>query len=68
MLRIEGIEYLDEKEIAEMKETNRIHTAGVGTDYKAGMQIIKVWINKHGCICVKLKNGQWYHYKNFGWY
>ena len=66
---IEGIEKLTEEQKKLMFEVNALHTNCVGNDYKAGMQITKVWIDDNNTVCVKLLNGEWYHYtSNQKWY
>ena len=66
---IEGIEKLTEEQKKLMFEVNALHTNCVGNDYKAGMQITKVWIDDSNTVCVKLLNGEWYHYtSNQKWY
>ena len=66
---IEGIEKLTEEQKKLMFEVNALHTYCVGNDYKAGMQIVKVWVNDKGIVCVRLLNGDWYHYAtNLTWY
>ena len=61
---IEGIEKLTEEQKQLMFTVNALHTDCVGNDYKAGMQITKVWIDDNNTVCVKLLNGEWYHYTN----
>ncbi len=52
-----------------MNKTNKLHTEIVGLDYKKGMEIIETWIDENDCVCVRLKNGEWYHYSKDGtWY
>ena len=45
-----------------MYEVNELHTQCVGIDYKEGMQITEAWIDEKNCVCVRLANGEWYHY------
>ena len=66
---IEGIEKLTEEQKKLMFEVNALHTSCVGNDYKAGMQIVKTWVNYEGIVCVRLLNGDWYQYTtNLTWY
>ena len=66
---IEGIEKLTEEQKKLMFEVNALHMSCVGNEYKAGMQITKVWINDSNTVCVRLSNGEWYHYtSNQKWY
>ena len=68
-LTIEGIETLTDKQVEHIFRVNDIHRACVGNDYKADMLIKKVWVNEAGITCVKLKNGECYHYlENGKWY
>lgn len=57
-----GIDSLNEEQKELMFRVNDLHTKCVGNEYKEGMQIVRVWINDNGTVCVKLKNGEWYHY------
>ena len=59
---IKGIEKLTEEQKDLMKKTNELHTKIVGMDYKEGMEIIETWIDENNTVCVRLKNGEWYHY------
>lgn len=66
---IEGIEKLTEEQKKLIFEVNALHTSCVGNDYKAGMQIVKTWVNDKGIVCVRLLNGDWYHYtSDCKWY
>ena len=66
---IEGIEKLTEEQKKLMFEVNALQTSCVGNDYKAGMQIVKTWVNDKDIICVRLLNGDWYHYTTaYKWY
>ena len=66
---IKGIEKLTEEQKDLMNKTNKLHTEIVGLDYKKGMEIIETWIDENDCVCVRLKNGEWYHYSKDGaWY
>ena len=63
---ISGIEKLTEEQKKLMFRTNELHTKCVGNDYKAGMVIIKVWLDENNTVCVRLRNGEWYHYYENG--
>lgn len=66
---IKGIEKLTQEQKDLMNKTNELHTEIVGMDYKKGMEIIETWIDENDCVCVRLKNGEWYHYSKDGtWY
>ena len=66
---IEGIEKLTEEQKKLMFEVNALHTSCVGNDYKAGMQIVKTWVNDKDIVCVRLLSGDWYHYTTaYKWY
>lgn len=66
---IKGIKKLTKEQKDHMERVNKLHTDCVGTDYKAGMEITKVWLDENNTVCVRLKNGYWYHYtKNGTWY
>ena len=66
---IKGIEKLTEEQVNHMKKVNSLHTDCVGLEYKAGMEIIEAWVDEKNVVCVRLKNGDWYHYlKDNTWY
>lgn len=68
-MKIKGLEKLTNEQRRLMYAINKRHVAGVGSDYKEGMQITETWLNEKGVLCVRLKNGDWYHYTNKGaWY
>ena len=63
-----GIENLKEEQKELMFRVNDLHTKCVGNDYKEGMEIKKVWIDERNTVCVRLKNGDWYHcFENGTW-
>lgn len=61
-----GIEKLNQEQIDFMVSVNKNHTDCVGLDYKDGMEIIKCWLDEQNTVCVRLKNGDWYHYYSDG--
>ena len=63
---IKGIEKLTKEQIEHMEKVNKLHTDCVGNDYKAGMKIIETWLDENNTVCVRLKNGDWYHYTKEG--
>ena len=66
---IKGIEKLTEEQKELMKKTNELHTQIVGNDYKDGMEITETWLDENKTVCVRLKNGEWYHYsKDSTWW
>lgn len=66
---IYGADKLSKEQRELMHRVNELHTKCVGNEYKAGMEIVKAWVNDKGIVCVKLLNGEWYHYTENGkWY
>ena len=66
---IKGLEKLSEEQKELMGRVNKLHKSGVGLDYKKGMEIKEAWVNGNNIVCVRLKNGNWYHYtKKETWY
>lgn len=66
---VKGIDKLSSKQKNLMKRVNELHVDCVGLDYKAGMKITEVWVDKDDIVCVRLANGEWYHYtENNTWY
>lgn len=63
-MKIKGLSKLTEEQKKHMYEVNKKHAQCVGLDYKDGMKITEAWIDENGCVCVRLKNGNWYHYTN----
>lgn len=59
---VKGLEKLTEEQKEHMRRVNKLHTDCVGLDYKAGMEIIEAWVDEKNNVCVRLKNGAWYHY------
>jgi hypothetical protein CLOST_1553 len=65
---IKGLEKLNDRQKEILFKTNELHKNAVGNDYKDGISIVKVWLEK-GVVCVRLKNEEWYHYTYFyTWY
>lgn len=66
---IKGIEKLTKEQVEHMEKVNELHTDCVGLEYKEDMEIIETWIDERDNVCVRLKNGKWYHYtKEKTWY
>ena len=67
-MAIDGISKLTKKQRDLMFAVNELHTKCVGNEYKTGMEIMKAWVDE-GIVCVRLLNGDWYHYtSNYKWY
>lgn len=64
--KIKGLLKLTESQKNHMHRVNEIHTKSVGDKYKAGMEITEAWVDKTNCVCVRLLNGDWYHYYSNG--
>ncbi|MEZ7741999.1 hypothetical protein O3884_01905 [Gemella sp. 20925_1_85] len=65
---IKGLEKLNDRQKEILFKTNELHKNAVGNDYKDGISIVKVWLEK-GVVCVRLKNEEWYHYTySYTWY
>ena len=65
---IKGLEKLNDRQKEILFKTNELHKNAVGNDYKDGISIVKVWLEK-GVVCVRLKNEEWYHYTYYyTWY
>lgn len=66
---IKGIDKLSDEQKNLIYRVNEKHTSCVGLNYKAGMKIVETWIDENNCVCVRLKDGEWYHYTQSGdWY
>ena len=55
---IKGLEKLNDRQKEILFKTNELHKNAVGNDYKDGISIVKVWLEK-GVVCVRLKNEEW---------
>ena len=65
---IKGLEKLNDRQKEILFKTNELHKNAVGNDYKDGISIVKVWLEKV-VVCVRLKNEEWYHYTySYTWY
>ena len=65
---IKGLEKLNDRQKEILFKTNELHKNAVGNDYKDGISIVKVWLEK-GVVCARLKNEEWYHYTySYTWY
>ena len=68
-MAIDGISKLTKEQRDLMFAVNELHKKCVGNEYKEGMEIMKAWVNDKGIVCVRLLNGDWYHYtSNNNWY
>ena len=66
---IKGIEKLTKEQVEHMKKVNKLHSDCVGTDYKSGMKVVEAWVDENNNVCVRLKNGNWFHYsKDNTWF
>ena len=52
---IKGLEKLNDRQKEILFKTNELHKNAVGKDYKDGIGIVKVWLEK-GVVCARLKN------------
>lgn len=55
---VKGIEKLTEEQKELIYIVNELHIKIIGTDYKAGMEIIETWIGENNIVCVRLKKGE----------
>ncbi len=61
-MKIKGLSKLSEKQKTHMFEVNKIHVDCNGSARQKNMQIVEAWIDEDNCVCVRLSNGEWYHY------
>jgi len=65
---IKGLEKLNDRQKEILFKTNELHKNAVGNDYKDGISIVEVCLEK-GVVYARLKNGEWYHYTySYTWY
>ncbi|KAB3535656.1 hypothetical protein F8154_05860 [Alkaliphilus pronyensis] len=65
-MKIQGLSKLTEEQKRHMFNVHKNHVACNGYERKMNMKIVKVWIDKNNTICVRLANGEWYHYYSNG--
>jgi len=59
-VKIKGIEKLTEEQKLHMFRVNERHKSG--SSRKEKFEILKAWVDERGCVCVRLADGDWYHY------
>ncbi|MBN2794486.1 MAG: hypothetical protein JXR88_03700, partial [Clostridia bacterium] len=60
---------LEKLTLAQQELMHRVHARHLDCQYpdrRAGMHILAAWVDPHGCVCVRLANGEWYHYRSTG--
>lgn len=62
-MKIKG---LSEEQVQHMLRVNKLHIACNGLERQKNMQIVKAWVDKDNNVCVRLANGEWFHYYNNG--
>lgn len=68
-MKIKGINKLTKEHQELIFRTHEKHIACNGRSRQEGMAIVETWIDEKNCVCVRFKNGEWYHYtKNGAWY
>ena len=67
---IKGIEKLNQEEIDFIQEVNQMQQKAFGfQEENKEYQIIEVWKDENNTLCVRLRNGDFYHYlSNKQWY
>lgn len=63
---IKGLSKLSEKQKRHMFDVHKMHVACNGLERQSDMEIVKAWVDKENCVCVRLANGEWYHYYSNG--
>lgn len=61
-LEIIGFDGLTDEQQTHILAVNKRQIECSGTDRKLGLKILKAWLDESGVTCVKLLNGEWYHY------
>ena len=62
IVKIKGLENLSEEQQEHILRVNEHHVKCNGTDRQAGMEITEAWVDERDTTCVRLLNGEWYHY------
>ncbi len=57
---IRGVEKLTPEQVELMERVHRMQIIALGGDEE--FEIVKVWIDEDDTLCVRLSNGEWYHY------
>ena len=61
-MKIKGLSKLTPEQQKHMKEIHKRHVACNGTDRQMSMAIAETWIDENQVVCVRMQNGEWYHY------
>lgn len=66
---IKGIEKLTKEQRTVLLNTNNLQRDCVESPaLKRELELVETWVNDEGIVCGRVKNGNWYHYKNGAWY
>lgn len=66
---IKGLEKLNKKQIQELFRCNNEQKDCIcDREQKRGYEIIETWVDENDVVCARLRNGNWYHYKDGTWY
>jgi hypothetical protein len=61
IMQIKHTSELTPEQIEHMHKVHKLHVACNGTERQKGMDIVKAWVD-NDIVCVRLSNGEWYHY------
>ncbi|WP_430885180.1 hypothetical protein [Fusibacter sp. JL216-2] len=61
-MAIKGVCGLSVDQEEHMMRVNEDHKACVGYKYKDGLTVTETWLDENETVCVRVKNGDWYHY------
>ena len=64
-MEIKGLSKLTTEQQKHMEEVHKRHVACNGTNRQMSMAITETWIENQ-VVCVRLQNGEWYHYYSNG--
>ncbi|SDL19295.1 hypothetical protein SAMN05660472_02775 [Natronincola ferrireducens] len=65
-MKIKGLSKLTEEQQKHMFNVHRNHVACNGTERQKNMEIVEAWVDTSNTVCVRLSNGEWYHYYSSG--
>ncbi len=60
MASIRGIDNLTQEQKELLEKVHRLQVIAMGGP--EGMDIVKAWIDEDETLCVRVENGEWYHY------
>jgi len=64
-MQIKHTSELTAEQVTHMHKVHELHVACNGAERQKDMDIVKAWVD-NDIVCVRLSNGEWYHYYSDG--